>query len=96
MYVMISPSAKTRISLDGGPIWLSVNNDALLINPGSSVVVYVRAVTSTPIDVLNQQADNTRFTYATPTLQFGFRELRLLPSPLRHSVLPLSLEMMLS
>lgn len=67
MYVMISPSAHTQISLNGGGTWLSVNNNAVLLNPGSTIVVHVRVVTSEPITVLNEQVSNTRFTYATPS-----------------------------
>jgi len=67
MYVMISPSAHTQISFNSGSTWLSVNNNAYLLNPFSSMVVYVRVVTSNPIDILNEQISNTRFTYATPT-----------------------------
>jgi hypothetical protein len=67
MYVMISPSAHTQISFNGGTTWLSVNNNAYLINPGSTIVVHVRVVTSEPIASLNEQVSNSRFTYATPT-----------------------------
>jgi hypothetical protein len=67
MYVMISPSAHTQISFDGGSTWLSVNNNAYLLNPYSIMTVHVRVVTADPIDVLNEQISNTRFTYATPT-----------------------------
>ena len=67
MYVMISPSAHTQISLNGGTTWLSVNNNAYTLNPNSTMVVQVRVVTSEPIAVLNEQVSNTRFTYASPS-----------------------------
>lgn len=67
MYVMISPSAHTQISFDGGTNWLSVNTNAFTLNPGSTIVVHVRVVTSEPIAVLNEQVSNTRFMYASPS-----------------------------
>lgn len=67
MYVMISPSVHTQISLNGGSTWLSVNNNAITLNPNSTIVVYVRVLTSDPVAVLDEQVGNSRFTYATPT-----------------------------
>ncbi len=67
MYVMISPSAHTQISFDGGANWLSVNNNAFTLNPGSTIVVHVRVVTAEPIATLNEQVSNSRFTYASPS-----------------------------
>ena len=60
MPVGIYPSAHTELSFDGGNTWTK-SHDPFLLNPNTSVLVWIRFVTSVPITSINEQAISARW-----------------------------------